>query len=67
MSGPAITSSRTVRCPGCGGASEFSAANPDRPFCSERCKMGDFGAWASESYRVGVEPPAEDTEPPPPH
>jgi endogenous inhibitor of DNA gyrase (YacG/DUF329 family) len=23
-----------------------------RPFCSERCKTIDIGAWASERYRV---------------
>jgi endogenous inhibitor of DNA gyrase (YacG/DUF329 family) len=23
-----------------------------RPFCSERCKLIDFGAWANESYRI---------------
>ena len=23
-----------------------------RPFCSERCKMLDLGAWASERYRI---------------
>ena len=22
------------------------------PFCSERCKTGDLGAWATETYRV---------------
>ena len=44
--------SRMVRCPACGGASEYSEANPWRPFCCERCKNHDFGAWASESYRV---------------
>lgn len=26
--------------------------NPFRPFCSERCKTRDLGAWATESYRV---------------
>jgi hypothetical protein len=26
-----------------------------RPFCSERCKMMDLGAWATEAYRVPVE------------
>jgi endogenous inhibitor of DNA gyrase (YacG/DUF329 family) len=26
--------------------------NPWRPFCSERCKQIDLGAWASESYRI---------------
>ena len=57
---------RSVRCPGCGRDTEFSPANPWRPFCSERCKGGDFGAWASESYRVASAPPAEpeDTDPP---
>jgi len=30
----------------------FSPENPWRPFCSERCKLIDLGAWASESYRV---------------
>ena len=43
---------RTVRCPACAGPSEYSTANPWRPFCCERCKHHDLGAWASESYRV---------------
>lgn len=25
-----------------------------RPFCSERCKLIDLGAWATERYRVPV-------------
>lgn len=45
---------RTVLCPQCGSECEFSAANPHRPFCSERCRLIDLGAWASESYRVPV-------------
>lgn len=45
---------RIVRCPQCGGDSEWSAQNPFRPFCSERCKSIDLGAWADESYRVPV-------------
>jgi uncharacterized protein len=44
---------RIVRCPRCGGPSEYGLGNVSRPFCSERCKNHDFGAWASESYRVG--------------
>jgi endogenous inhibitor of DNA gyrase (YacG/DUF329 family) len=42
--------------------------NPWRPFCSERCKLIDFGRWAEEEYRVpGREiNPAELPEPPPP-
>jgi uncharacterized protein len=32
----------------------WGAESPFRPFCSERCKMVDLGAWASEEYRVAV-------------
>ena len=49
-------SPRLVRCPQCGGQAVWSPENPYRPFCSERCKMIDLGAWASESYRVPVQP-----------
>ena len=45
----------TVRCPQCGGESLWSPENKYRPFCSERCKLIDLGAWASESYRVPVQ------------
>jgi uncharacterized protein len=45
---------RTVRCPRCGGPSLYAPGNPWRPFCSERCKSHDFGAWASERYRVAT-------------
>jgi endogenous inhibitor of DNA gyrase (YacG/DUF329 family) len=41
-----------VACPGCGASAEYSPANPWRPFCSERCRLSDLGAWASESYRI---------------
>ena len=26
--------------------------NPDRPFCSERCRLVDLGQWADEGYRI---------------
>ncbi|MCC6303003.1 MAG: DNA gyrase inhibitor YacG [Gammaproteobacteria bacterium] len=42
----------TVRCPCCRREIEWSAHWPQRPFCSERCRMIDLGAWASEEYRV---------------
>ena len=45
-------SAKTVPCPRCGTPCLFAPANPWRPFCSERCRMIDLGAWASESYRV---------------
>lgn len=53
---------RTVRCPGCGGASVYAAENPYRPFCSARCRSHDFGAWASENYRVEAPPGAADAD-----
>ncbi|MDR2876130.1 MAG: DNA gyrase inhibitor YacG [Methylobacillus sp.] len=42
----------TVTCPTCGAQSRYSPQNPHRPFCSERCKLIDLGAWANERYRV---------------
>ena len=59
-SAPGPTPARTVRCPTCGGNSVYASSNPYRPFCSERCKNTDFGAWASEAYRVEAAPPLED-------
>ncbi|MEZ5727829.1 MAG: DNA gyrase inhibitor YacG [Burkholderiaceae bacterium] len=39
-----------------------------RPFCSERCRTLDLGAWASEQYRIEADAdpdPGEDGAPPP--
>ena len=44
--------STTVRCPTCGRAVEWSESSPWRPFCSERCKLIDLGAWASEQHSI---------------
>jgi endogenous inhibitor of DNA gyrase (YacG/DUF329 family) len=53
---------KTVGCPQCGTPVAWVAASKWRPFCSERCKLIDLGAWASERYRVPVaEAPDEDT------
>ncbi|MDR2789164.1 MAG: DNA gyrase inhibitor YacG [Candidatus Accumulibacter sp.] len=41
-----------VRCPQCGSEAPWNPGNPYRPFCSERCKLIDLGAWSSEAYRV---------------
>ena len=45
---------RVVNCPQCGKPAEWSPANRFRPFCSERCRVIDLGAWATESYRIPV-------------
>jgi endogenous inhibitor of DNA gyrase (YacG/DUF329 family) len=52
-------SGRILACPSCGKATVFAPSNRWRPFCGERCRMTDLGAWASESYRI-PEKPAED-------
>ncbi len=49
-----------MRCPGCGGDSVYALTNPYRPFCSERCRLADLGAWASEGYRVDASPSDDD-------
>jgi uncharacterized protein len=59
MTAPEIET-RRVECPVCKGPSLYSTANRFRPFCSERCKDIDFGAWASESFRVPTEAPPDD-------
>jgi endogenous inhibitor of DNA gyrase (YacG/DUF329 family) len=38
------------------------AGNPYRPFCSQRCRVADLGAWAAERYRVAGEPIGEDDD-----
>ncbi|MDR2032257.1 MAG: DNA gyrase inhibitor YacG [Azoarcus sp.] len=62
MSTPSAPRARTVCCPQCGKESVWSAANPDRPFCSARCKQIDLGAWASGQYRIPAAPPDSDPE-----
>jgi uncharacterized protein len=49
--------SRQVRCPACGGKSLYAPSNAYRPFCGERCKNLDFGAWASERFAVPQQAP----------
>ena len=55
----------TIDCPTCGAPVEWGAVSPFRPFCSDRCKLIDLGAWASEAYRVPVEESADPLSEPP--
>jgi endogenous inhibitor of DNA gyrase (YacG/DUF329 family) len=41
----------TPRCPTCRAVVCWEE-NPDRPFCSERCRLSDLGAWVTEQYRI---------------
>ena len=54
---------RMVKCPACGGPSRYHPSNPDRPFCSPRCRQLDLGAWASERFRLPAEAPQEPQTP----
>jgi len=56
-----------VKCPTCRREIDWSNS-PFRPFCSERCKMIDLGAWLSEKRAIPgdnapLESDAEDTQP----
>jgi endogenous inhibitor of DNA gyrase (YacG/DUF329 family) len=41
-----------VACPTCSRPVEWSEVSPWRPFCSERCKLLDLGAWATEKHAI---------------
>lgn len=41
-----------ICCPHCGKKGIWQQDNPSRPFCSERCKLIDLGAWADESRSI---------------
>lgn len=40
-----------INCPLCRKKTTWED-NPDRPFCSERCRLLDLGQWADEEYRI---------------
>jgi endogenous inhibitor of DNA gyrase (YacG/DUF329 family) len=61
--GPSATDDRRrVPCPTCRRPALFAPDNPWRPFCSERCRGVDLGAWANEQYRVANPPVQEDDD-----
>jgi uncharacterized protein len=41
-----------LRCPTCQRPIEWSDQFPYRPFCSERCRLIDLGAWLSEKHAI---------------
>ncbi len=46
-----------MKCPIC--KTEVRIGDPEMPFCSERCRTLDLGAWATEAYRIPA-PPEDD-------
>lgn len=57
-----ITAVKIVRCPQCGKPVTWAPESRFRPFCSQRCKEIDLGAWASETYRIPVKDEEADDE-----
>ena len=45
-----------VNCPTCNEIVPWSEKSPWRPFCCERCKLIDFGDWASERHSIPGDP-----------
>lgn len=45
-----------VDCPTCARKAPYHAGNPWRPFCSQRCRTVDLGAWASGAYLIAGNP-----------
>ena len=52
----------TVKCPTCQRPVEWSPESLYRPFCSERCRLVDLGAWFSEKHKIPDESAAADDE-----
>jgi endogenous inhibitor of DNA gyrase (YacG/DUF329 family) len=56
-----MENSTKITCPHCGKKDTWKPDNAFRPFCSERCKLIDLGAWADETHRI----PGEEINPEP--
>lgn len=41
----------SFKCPTCKNEIKWDD-NPFRPFCSERCRLVDLGAWSSGDYSI---------------
>jgi endogenous inhibitor of DNA gyrase (YacG/DUF329 family) len=52
----------TVNCPICRRPTVYGPENEWRPFCSQRCKLIDLGAWASDAYRIDNTPADDEDE-----
>tara|TARA_B100001250_G_scaffold305901_1_gene267796 strand:- start:303 stop:470 length:168 start_codon:yes stop_codon:yes gene_type:complete len=50
----------TKTCPQCNKETNLSPANIYRPFCSEKCKLIDFGSWTNEEKLISRPIESED-------
>jgi hypothetical protein len=56
----------TVKCPTCRRPVEWSEVSAYRPFCSDRCRLIDLGAWIAEQHKIPDESGTESEESPNP-
>ena len=49
-----------VKCPTCQREIDWSQS-PFRPFCSERCRLIDLGAWLTEKHAIAGEPASDES------
>jgi endogenous inhibitor of DNA gyrase (YacG/DUF329 family) len=55
-----LMSTLTVKCPTCQKDVPWTEASKTKPFCSDRCKLIDLGAWASEEHSIPGDPSLDD-------
>jgi hypothetical protein len=53
---------RSAPCPTC-RRDTAREGNPFRPFCSDRCRIVDLAAWASEKFRIAGDPVTDESTP----
>ena len=51
-----MTGAKLILCPTCGREIQWNEQYPWRPFCSERCRLVDLGAWMSEARAIPGDP-----------
>jgi uncharacterized protein len=51
-----------AKCPTCRREAPWNPANPWRPFCSERCRLIDLGAWLEERHAIPGEPALDELQ-----
>lgn len=61
VEGVAVLMPKPLPCPTCGGPSSLAPENRWRPFCSERCRLIDLGAWMDGRYTIPGEPVPPET------
>lgn len=52
-----------VKCPTCQRPVEWVPESVYRPFCSERCRLIDLGAWLTEKHAIAGTPADPDEVP----